>query len=72
MFGQKTCPDPHQEIVDKYLAENNPYEPSKPLRIDLRKYIQYAREHNITDPAEIPDEILDTFMLPEKLERAAQ
>ena len=72
MFGQKTCPDPHQEIVDRYLAENNPYEPSKPLRIDLRKYIQYAREHNIQDPSTIPEEILDTFMLPEKPRSAAQ
>ena len=70
MFGQKTYPDPHQEIVDKYLAENNPYQPSKPLQIDLRKYIQYAREHNIKDPSTIPDEILDQFMV--KSQRIAQ
>ena len=63
MFGQKTYPDPHQEIVDKYLVENNPYKPSKPLQIDLRKYIQYAREHNIKDPSTIPEEILDQFMV---------
>ncbi len=65
MFGQTTYSDPHQEIVDRYLAENNPYEPSKPLRINLRKYLQYAEQHNIQDPSSIPEEILDTFMLPE-------
>ena len=70
MLGQKISPDPHQEIVDKYLAENNPYQPSKPLQIDLRKYIQYAREHNIKDPSTIPDDILDQFML--KSQRIAQ
>ena len=70
MFGPKISPDPHQEIVDKYLAENNPYKPSKPLQIDLRKYSQYAREHNIKDPSTIPDDILDQFML--KSQRIAQ
>ena len=65
MFGQTTYSDPHQEIVDRYLAENNPYEPSKPLRINLRKYLQYAEQHSIQDPSSIPEEILDTFMLPE-------
>ena len=52
MFGQKTIPDPHQEIVDQYLKDHNPCEPSKPLRIDLRKYLDYAEEHHITDPSE--------------------
>ena len=63
MFGQKTIPDPHQEIVDQYLKDHNPCEPSKPLRIDLRKYLDYAEEHHITDPSTLPDEILDQFML---------
>lgn len=70
MFGQKTIPDPHQEIVDQYLREHNPCEPSKPLRINLRKYLQYAEEHHITDPSTIPDEILDQFMV--EPQRAAQ
>ena len=71
MFGQMKYPDPHQEIVDKFLEENNPYEPSKPLHIDLRKYVQYAREHHIRDPKEIPDEILDRFMIEPKEEKIA-
>ena len=63
MFGQKTIPDPHQEIVDEFLKENNPYEPSRPLRINLRKYLQYAEEHHISDPSMLPDEVIDQFML---------
>ena len=70
MFGQKTIRDPHQEIVDQYLKDHNPCEPSKPLRIDLRKYLDYAEEHHITDPSTLPDEILDQFMLDH--ERIAQ
>ena len=70
MFGQKTIPDPHQEIVVQYLKDHNPCEPSKPLRIDLRKYLDYAEEHHITDPSTLPDEILDQFMLDH--ERIAQ
>ena len=72
MFGQKNYPDPHQEIIDKFLEDNNPYVPSQPMRIDLRKYIQYARERGITDPSSIPDEILDQFMLAEGTREAAQ
>ena len=70
MFGQKTIPDPHQEIVDQYQKDHNPCEPSKPLRIDLRKYLDYAEEHHITDPSTLSDEILDQFMLDH--ERIAQ
>ena len=71
MFGQTTYSDPHQDIVDKYLEENNPYEPSKPLKINLRKYLQYAEQHNLQEPTAIPEEILDSFMLPEKPQKAA-
>ena len=53
-----------------HLREHNPCEPSKPLRINLRKYLQYAEEHHITDPSTIPDEILDQFMV--EPQRAAQ
>ena len=69
MFGQTMFPDPHQEIVDQFLAENDPSQPSKPLKINLRKYLQYAEEHHITDPSTIPDEILDTFMLEQNTEQ---
>jgi len=73
MYGQTKSleNDPLQEIVDKYVEENNPYGPFKPLRINLRKYLQYVEEHNITDPSTIPDEVLDTFMLPEPPECVA-
>ena len=58
--------DPIQEMVDRYIEENNPYGPFKPLRMNLRKYLKYAEEQHITDPSTIPEEILDTFKLSEK------
>ncbi len=72
MFGQKNYPDPHQEIVDRFLEEHTPYESSKPLCFDLRKYSQYIREHNITDPTAIPDEVLDQFVIDEGIQAAAR
>ena len=73
MYGQTKSleHDPLQEMADKYVEENSPYGPFKPLRINLRKYLQYVEEHSITDPSEIPDEVLDTFMLPENPQRIA-
>ena len=71
MFGQKRISDyeSYMEEVENYLENHNPYDSLIPLRMDLRKYLQYAEEHNITDVSDIPDEILDTFMIPEKPKR---
>ena len=73
MFGQTKSLefDPIQEAVDKYVEENSPYGPFVPPRMNVRKYLQYVEEHHITDPEAIPDEILDTFMLPEKPQSVA-
>ena len=71
MFGQTKSleSDPLQEAVDRYVEENSPYGSFVPPRIHVRKYLQYVEEHHITDPSTIPDEILDSFMLPEKPQR---
>ena len=74
MFGQKKLLeyDQYQQEVDRYFSENNPYGPLKPLRINLRKYLQYAEENNITDPSMIPDDVLDQFMIPDEPQQMAQ
>ncbi len=74
MFGQAKSFefDPLQEAVDRYVEENSPYGPFVPMRINVRKYLQYVEEHSITDPTTIPDEILDSFMVPEKPQSIAQ
>ena len=73
MFGQTKSLefDPLQSAVDQYVEENSPYGPFVPPIIHVRKYLQYVEEHHITDPSTIPDEILDTFMLPEKPQNVA-
>ena len=60
--------DPLPDTVDRYIEENSPYGPFKPLRINLRKYLQYVEEYHINDPSTIPD----TFILPEKPRSVAQ
>ena len=74
MLGQKRFSDNelYQEEINRYLEDNDPYKPLTPLRIDLRKYLQYADENNITEVSEIPDDILNTFMLPEEADSIAQ
>ena len=74
MSGQRTVSsyEKYQVEVDRYFENNYPYEPLKPLRINLREYLQYAEDNKITDVSEIPDEILDSFMLPEKPQSIAQ
>ena len=64
--------DPIQEAVDKYVEENSPYGPFVPPRMNIHKYLQFIEENNISDPTTIPDEIMDTFMLPESTRRIAQ
>lgn len=60
MFGQT---DELQEIVDKYVEENHLYEYYVPPRINVRKYLQYVEENNITDPSTIPSEVLMEYRI---------
>ena len=73
MLGQKRLSDyeQYQEEVDRYLEENDPYAPLSPLRIDLRRYLEYAEENGITDVSEIPYETLATFLITDNPERVA-
>ena len=54
--------DELQETVDRYVEESRLYESFVPHRLNVRKYLQFAEENNITDPSTIPDEVIDSFM----------
>jgi len=61
MYGQMKPSDKPQEIVNRYIAENNPNIAHEPLRFNLRAYDAYMREHGITDPEQIPEEVMSQF-----------
>ena len=61
MYGQMKPSSKHQDIVNKYIAKNNPYVAREPLRFNLRAYDAYLREHGITDPDQIPEEVMSQF-----------
>ena len=58
MNGQTKSYNPHQKEVDIYLQTHNPYICPQPLKFDLRGYVAYVKEHKITDPNDIPDEMI--------------
>lgn len=62
MYGQMKPSSKHQEIVNKYIAENNPYVARELLHFNLRAYDAYMREHGITDPDQIPEDVMSQFM----------
>ena len=51
----------HQDVVNRFIAESNPYVTHEPLRFNLRAYDAYIHEHNITDPDQIPEEVISQF-----------
>ena len=61
MYGQMKPSSKHQDIVNKYIAENNPYIAHEPLHFNLRAYDAYMHEHGITDPDQIPEEVMSRF-----------
>ena len=66
MYDQMKHSGRHQDIVDKYIVENNPYIAHEPLHFNLRAYDAYMREHGITDPDQIPEEVLTQFTTPDR------
>ena len=58
--------NPHQEAVDKFVQENNVYGPKDPIRFNLRAHLQYVDEHHITNPDDIPEEIIAQFRIGEE------
>ena len=72
MFGQTRSfeMDELQETVDRYAEESRLYESFVPPRLNVRKYLQYIEENNISDPSTIPEEVIDSFMRKEKPQKA--
>ena len=56
----------HQDVVNRFIAENNPYVVREPLRFNLRAYDEYIHEHSITDPDQIPEEVMMQFTTPDQ------
>lgn len=61
MIGQTKSYSKHQDIVDRFLEETDPFVPSASIPFDLHGYLDYVSEHQIDDPETIPDEILKGF-----------
>ena len=51
----------HRETVDEYVHSHNPSAMKKDIPFKLREYISYVDANHITDPDEIPDNIIESF-----------
>lgn len=61
MIGQTKSYSKHQDIVDRFLEESNPYNPAPPVPFDLHGYLEYVSEHHIEDPDTIPSDVMKQF-----------
>lgn len=61
--GEGTAKVTHSEIVEKYLHSHSPSAMKSEPPFDLRRYIAYVDTNHISDPDEIPDEILESFLM---------
>ena len=63
MNGQKKPYDEEQEAVDRYVEEVGLYEEKEPLRFNIKAYARYMMEHGLTNPDDVPPEIMETFWI---------
>ena len=61
MIGQTKSYSKHQDIVDRFLEECNPYNSGSPTPFDLHGYLDYVSEHHIDDPDTIPSDVMNHF-----------
>ena len=66
MIGQAKRFSSHQQQVDSYMKAHEPSRMRTEIPFDLRGYLRYIDEHHITDPDEVPPEIVDSFFHPEE------
>ena len=64
MIGQTKFYSKHQDIVDQYLKDNDPYINPPSIPFDLHGYLDYVSEHHIEDPDKISAEIMSRFFNP--------
>ena len=70
MIGQTKSYSKHQDVVDRFLEETDPYTPSTPIPFDLHGYLDYVSERNIDDPDAIPSDVMKRFF--EDKEKASE
>ena len=68
MSGQTKHYDSQEKIVEEYLRTNSPSSINTEIPFNLRGYISYIEEQHITNPDDVPDEIVQSFMHKEKAE----
>ena len=61
MIGQTKTYSKHQDIVDRFLEETDPYTSTAPIPFDLHGYLNYVTEHHIEDPDAIPADVMNHF-----------
>ena len=61
MTDQTKSYSKHQDIVDRFIEETDPYTHKAPVPFDLHGYLDYVSEHHIEDPDMIPQEVMERF-----------
>ena len=66
MNGQMKSSDEIQEEVDRYVEEVGLYEEKEPICFNIRAYARYMQEHDLTNPDDVPAEVMDSFWKPKE------
>lgn len=70
MSGQTKHYDSQEKIVEEYLRTNSPSSINTEIPFNLRGYISYIEEHHITNPDDVPNDVIESFIHHEDKEKA--
>lgn len=59
--GEEEAKATHLEIIDEYVRSHSPSSMKQEPNFNLRGYVSYVDANHITDPSEIPDDIIKSF-----------